>query len=166
MNLREKMLDTSGRPITQSLFLEIGYSDFSVYTLKEVDFEYNGVLMPSIKRLYLEMEDTTEYEFANKYFLGWKHWQRICENKALKPHIAEWREELEMKLRARAIKQMMDLSAEGSYQAVKWLADRGWDTRGAGRPSKADKEHNSALAERVENEYGADIHRLFAGQGK
>ena len=161
MNLREKMLDTSGRPITQSLFLEVGYSDFAVYTLKEVDFEYNGVVLPSIKRLYLEMEDTTEFEFAHTYFLGWKHWQRICENKALKTHINEWREELELKLRARAVRQMMALADEGSYQASKWLADRGWDTRGAGRPSKAEKERNNALNERVDNEYGADIHRLF-----
>lgn len=158
---KTKMLDTSGRPITQGLFLEMGYSEFSLYTFKDNDHEYKGTVYPSIKKIYLEMEDTTEYEFANTYFLGWKHWQRICENKMLRAHIDEWREELELKLRARAIKQMMDLATTGSYQASKWLADRGWDVRAAGRPSKAEKQKLAAINERVSNEYGADIHRLF-----
>ena len=158
---KSKLVDTSGRPLTQSLFLELGYSDYAVYTLKDVDHELNGKKYVSIKRLYLDMEDTTEYEFAKTYLLGWKHWQRLCENKQVLLHITEWREELELKLRARAVKQMMELAGSGSYQAAKWLADRGWDTRGAGRPSNAEKEKQKAIAERVSNEYGADIHRLW-----
>lgn len=162
---REDMLDSIGKPITQSLFLEIGYTSNSVYTLKEVDHEYEGRIYPSLKKLYLELEDTTEYEFANKYLLGWKHWQRIAENKALKPFVTEWREELELKLRSRAVKQMMELASGGSYQASKWLADRGWDTRGAGRPTKADKEKMSAIADKIDSEYSADILRLMPKQG-
>lgn len=162
---RDKMLTTDGRPITQSLFLEMGYTEHAVYTLKDYDHEHNGKIYLSLKRLYLELEDATEYEFANKYLLGWKHWQRMVENKGLTPHIHEWREELELKLRARATKQMMDLANQGSFQASKWLSDRGWDTRGAGRPSKAEKERNARLDDRVKDEYGADVLRLFANQG-
>lgn len=162
---KAKMLDTSNRPITQGLFLEMGYSEFALYTLKDNDHVYKDKEYPSIKRIYLEMEDTTEYEFANMYFLGWKHWARICENKMIRVHIDEWREELELKLRARAIKQMVDLANTGSYQASKWLADRGWDVRAAGRPTKAEKKQFAAAAERVNNEYGADIHRLFTKTG-
>lgn len=33
------MIDEMGRPITQSLFLEINYTDKAVYTLKEEDYE-------------------------------------------------------------------------------------------------------------------------------
>ena len=72
--MNKKLLtDGSGKPLTQGLFLEIGYSDSALYTLKDNDHEYNDKALPSIKRLYLEMEDVTEYEFANKYFLGWSH---------------------------------------------------------------------------------------------
>ena len=161
---KSKFLDNRGNPLTQSLFLELGYNQFAVYTLKENDYEYEGKLLPSLKRLYLEMEDVTEYDFASQHLLGWKHWVRLGENKNIRLHIDEWREELELKLRARAAKQMMELANAGSYQAAKWLADRGWSTRAAGRPTKAEKDGYKAIAERVNEEYSADVHRLFAGK--
>ena len=157
---REKFIDTGGRYYTQSLFLELGYQDAALYTLKDVDHEYNGVKYKSIKQFYLNMEDTTEYEFANTYFAGWNHWQKICANKAIREHIDEWRMELELKLRARAVKQMVILAETGSFQASKWLADKGWDMRGAGRPTKLEKEAHKAFNDRMNNEYGADIIRL------
>lgn len=149
-----------GRPLTQSLFLEIGYNESAVYTLKEIDHIHNGKTYPSLKRLYLECNDPTEYNFAIKYLLGWKHWLRLCENKGLKGHIQEWRDELEVKIRAEAIKQTISSAQAGSWQASKWLADRGWDTRGAGRPSAAEKEKAAKINELVQDEYGADILRM------
>lgn len=162
---REKFIDSGGRFLTQSLFLELGYGENSVYTLKDYDYEYKGNVYPSLKRLYLEMEDTTEYDFANTHLAGWKHWQRMCENKAILIHIEEWRFELELKLRARAVRQMLDLASTGSYQASKWIADKGWDVRGAGRPSKAEKEKNKAIEGRIADEYSGDVLRMFANQG-
>ena len=67
--------DSMGRPLTQSLFLELGYTEHSVYTLKEQDYAYKGKNYPSLKRLYLKEEDVTEYEFATKHLLGWQHWR-------------------------------------------------------------------------------------------
>lgn len=163
---REKMLDTSGRPMTQSLFLEVGYGEEAIYTLKEVDCMYKGKAYPSLKRLFLEMEDPTEYEFATTYLLGWKHWMRICENKLLRKHIDEWREELEMKLRSRAVKQAMQAAAStnGNFQAAKWLADRGWATKGAGRPSKDEVERESRIREQINDEFSGDVLRLMPKQ--
>lgn len=158
---REKFIDSSGRYLTQSLFLELGYNDFALYTLKDDDHTYNGIKYPSLKKRFLELEDTTEYEFANMYLAGWQHWQKICANKVILEHISEWREELELKLRARAVKQMVELANSGSYQASKWLADRGWDVRGAGRPTKLEKESHAASAKKVNDEYGNDIKRLL-----
>lgn len=158
---RNILTDASGKPLTQGLFLEIGYTESSIYTLKDNDHEYNGKLLPSIKRLYLEMEDVTEYEFANQYFLGWGHWQRICNNKVIRKHVDEWRVELELKLRARAAKLMVQQAEGGSYQAVKWLADRGWDVKKAGRPTKEDVESEKKAMAKAESEYGADIVRLY-----
>lgn len=161
---KNRLSDDSGRPLTQSLFLEIGYTDFSVYTLKDHDHEHNGKLYPSLKRLYVEMEDPTEYEFASTYLLGWKHWQRICENKQIRKHIDEWREELEYKLRSKAVKYMLTSANAGNYQAAKWFADKGWAQRGAGRPSKEELERHKAIESRMADEYSDDVVRLFQKQ--
>lgn len=158
----KKLLDSMGRPLTQSLFLEIGYSDYAVYTLKEQDYEYRGKVYPSLKRLYLEEEDPTEYAFAEKHLLGWQHWKRLCENKQIMKHIEEWREELELKIRSQAIRDMQNLCASesGNYSAAKFLADRGWEKRAAGRPSKAEKEKHLRIEEKIKEEFSADIKRL------
>lgn len=157
---KSKLSDAMGRPLTQGLFLELGYKDSAIYTLKDYDHEWEGKKYPSLKKIYLEMEDVTEYDFASQHLMGWKQWQRICENKALAEHVGEWREELEYKLRSRAAKQMIEQAGSGSYQATKWLLDRGWSTRSAGRPSSIEKQSHLAKEERVLNEYSADIVRL------
>jgi hypothetical protein len=153
--------EETGRYLTQSLFIEVGYEvDKAIYTIKDRDHEYKGKVYPSLKRLYLEMEDPTEYNFAQTYFASWPHWMRIYENKLFKTHIDEWREELEFKLRSKAAKQMIELAAQGNYQASKWLLDRGWTNRPAGRPSKAEKEAALAQDKRITDEYSADVIRL------
>lgn len=157
------MLDSMGKFRTQSLFLELGYGADALFTLKDQDHEHEGKTYPSLKRLYLEFEDPTEYEFANTVLLGWRHWQRMCENKVIRKHIDEWREELEVKLRSQAIRDAIQEAKKGHFQAAKWVADRGWSTRGAGRPSKADIEHEKKVQARIDNEYGADVIRMFKG---
>lgn len=159
---REQMQDVLGKPLTQGLFLEIGYGDNAVYTLKEQDHEHNGKHYLSLKRLYLECADPTEYEFATTYLLGWKHWLRICENKTLRVHIDEWRDELEIKLRSKGVKQIINAATGplANVQAAKWIADRGWSTRGAGRPTKAEIEREKKIQAGMTDEYGADILRL------
>ena len=159
---KEKLIDTMGRPLTQSLFLEIGYTDYAVYTLKECDYLYKGKHYPSLKKLYLAEEDPTEYSFAEKHLLGWQHWKRLCENKLIAKYVDEWREELELKIRSQAVRDMQGLCASenGNYSAAKFLADRGWEKRAAGRPSKAEKERHLRVEEKIQEEFSADIKRL------
>lgn len=159
---KDRLVDTMGRPLTQSLFLEIGYSEYAVYTLKEFDYKYKDKLYPSLKKLYLKEEDPTEYVFAEKHLLGWQHWKRLCENKLIRKHVDEWREELELKIRSQAIRDMQNLCASenGNFSAAKFLADRGWDKRGAGRPSKAEKERQERIQDRIEEEFAADVARM------
>ena len=160
---KNKLRDGRGRPLTQSLFLEVGYNtDFAVYTQKDEDYEYNGVVYPSLKKLYLAHEDPTEYDFACTYLLGWEHWQRICRNKMFKKMVENWREELELKLRSQAVRDIIELSTgDKGFQAAKWLADKGWDKRGAGRPSKEDIERETAVQSKLDQEYSADVVRLI-----
>lgn len=158
---RDQLLDAMGRPLTQSLFLEIGYSDAAVYTLKDIDHIYNGKTYPSLKRLFLSTNDPTEYQFAVKYLLGWKHWMRLCENKVLKGHFEEWRIELEVKIRSEALARTIEASQAGTYSATKYLADRGWDVRPAGRPTELEKAKHLKMEEKLNDEYGADVIRMI-----
>jgi len=160
---KSKFLDGGGKPLTQSLFLEINYDEnYAVYTLKDQDHEYNGKTYPSIKRLYLEMEDPTEYEFATKYLLGWQHWKRLCANAALRKHIDEWREELELKIVSQGVRDMINLTGSegGSFQAARWLAERGWEKRKAGRPSKAEIDKRVAQDAKIREDFEGDIARM------
>jgi len=158
---KKKFLDNEGRPRTQSLFLELGYNDdVALYTFKENDYIYKGKKFLAIKRLYLELADVTEYEFANTYFLSWPHWNRLCENKNIRAHIDQWREELELKMKTIAVKEIMSSAKNGSFQASRWLASRGWKQEGAGRPSKEDIARERKMLADIENEYSADVIRL------
>lgn len=159
---KDKMIGSNGAAITQSLFLEIGYkTNFAMFTLKDYDIEYKGNKYISLKKLFLAMEDVTEYEFANEYLLGWTHWQRIAENAQVKPYVDKWREELEIKIRAQAIRDIISMTAEGgSFQAAKWLADKGWDKKAAGRPKKEDKLKEAAQMQRIASEFEEDFARL------
>lgn len=160
---KSRLKDSQGRPLTQSLFLEIGYeTDKAVYTLKDEDHMYEGNIYPSLKRLFIEMEDVVEYDFAREYLLGWQHWQRLNRNKILAKHFQEWREELELAIRSQSIKNIIDMTATGdSFQASKWLADRGWDKKAVGRPTKSDKAREERMNKRLEDEFSADVVRLL-----
>lgn len=160
---KSKLRDVNGNPMTQGLFLEIGYNtDLAIFSLKDYDHTYKDVLYPSLKKLYLEEEDPTEYIFAEKYLLGWQHWKRMNDNAILSRHFQTWREELEIKLRAMAVRALRDMcqSENGNFQASKFLADRGWDKNKIGRPSKEELAKRERIGEKVDNEFKADIKRL------
>ena len=157
---KEQMVDSTGRPMTQSLFLETQYSPFAVYSLKDDDHIYNGKTYPSIKKLYLEIADPTEYAFATEYLLGIKHWFRICDNKLMQKHVEEWRFELELKLRSQGVKKMIGAARGGSLGAAKWLVDKGWSDRSAGRPSKEELEKEKKIRMNISDEYSEDMKRL------
>ena len=160
---KNRLKDSGGRPLTQGLFLEVGYNyETAVYSLKDEDHTAeNGVVYPSLKKLYLELEDPAEYAFATTYLLGWSQWKRILKNKNLRKHVDEWREELELKLRSQAVQDIIQMSADDKgFQAAKWLADRGWDKKGAGRPKKDTAEHDAKMDKRLDDEFTADILRL------
>lgn len=135
--MTSKFRDSQNKLITQGLFLELTYSPHAIYTLQGEDREYNGKKYLSIKKLYLECRDPTEYTFATKYFESWQHWLRICNNQAMVDHIQIWRDELEVLLVSEAVKQQQELAAKGNYNATKWLSERGWMDKTKGRPSKA-----------------------------
>lgn len=152
-----------GRYLTLSLFLEISYAPNAIYTLKDVDYEYNGKMYYSLKKLYLETGDPTEYKFANQFLAGWDHWQKIINNKQLLSYIESWRVELEIKLRSdgvMAVRQHARSHNPTAWQAAKWLADKGWDVRGVGRPSKEEVDREVKIKAGVVSQFDEDSERL------
>lgn len=159
---RDMFVDDRGRYRTQSLFLEIAYDTDALFTLKDYDHEYKGKTYPSLKRMFLEDSDPTEYIFATNRLAGWEHWQKISENKVLAVHINKWRFELELKLRSEGIKHVIHSARKkGNWLAGKFLAERGWEVRaGAGRPGKEEIERSIAIDKAIASEYEDDFARL------
>jgi hypothetical protein len=130
-----------GNRLTKGLFYETTSSDKSavVYTLKDEDH----LGFPSLRRLYLEAGDPTEFKFAVSALDGWDHWTDLCESSWFKPYLARWRSELELKIKSAALARIMTeakTSSKNSFMANRYLVERAWESRGeskAGRPSKA-----------------------------
>ena len=158
-----------GAWITQSLFIEIGYNtDLAMFTLQDEDKEYKGKTYISLKKLFLEMEDPTEYLFATSYLGGWQHWKRMDKNAQLTTHIDEWREELQLKLKAQGVKSMINealMGGRGQATAARWLASNGWledgEAKKVGRPkAKVDVAKAEKGEKIIKEAFEEDLNRL------
>lgn len=137
-----------GRWATKHLFLETYldtlYPDVStvVYTLGEEDKDG----YPSLKKLYLQMNDLTEYKFATTHLGGWNHWQQLVGTEWFREHVMQWRTELELKNISEALIRIRDeaeMDGRNAFQANRFLATRGWiasedKQERRGRPSKSE----------------------------
>jgi hypothetical protein len=132
--------------LTEGLFLETPRdTDTALYTLQPWDKESNGKLYPSIHKLYVEMMDVAEWEFANKYFGGYDHWLTIKSKDFFKETYAAMVKELNAKIRGMSLKNMMQQAAEGvaSQATLKYLADNDYLPKAAvGKASRKKPENN------------------------
>ena len=158
------MKDIKGAWRTASLFIEYPTPQYPpVYTLNEEDRTVNGVFYPSLRKIYLSYNHTpeNEYDFAIEVLGSWEHWLRLCRGQ-ISQHIKAWREELEVKVRARAIKSLMKTSLEESSAgatASKWLAEKGYAPK-RGRPSKEEKAGYLKQEERINDAVDEDLARV------
>jgi len=155
--------DAMQRPRTLSLFLETNQSSLDpIFTLKEDDHTLHGVLYYSLKKIYLEIADPTEYQFAQLVFGSWKHWKKLCDSPPIKPHIEEWRDELEIKLTSQAVRSMIETAQEEGSKGVtaaKYVAERGWEKQ-AGRPSKQEVERTKKKYAGIRDEIDEDAKNI------
>lgn len=143
---------------TKGLFYETTLPDErpefgTSWTLKEKDLIVGDKIYRSMKRTYLDMEDVTEYDFAMATLGSYKHWERLVESPIIRKHIDQWRKELNLKLKARAMKAIINAATvdeKSSFQAMKYLADNEYLDKKAkrGRPSK--EEVSAELRREVE----------------
>lgn len=144
-----------------------GISDepqFILYTIAREDTKY-----PSLYQAYMNEEDFTEFNFASKYFESYQHWKKVCELKLFAGHISEWREELELKVKARNLKSLIDKAVEDTSVAKfllgnKWIEDtqkiKGTNLRG--RPSKEEIKGHLRLISSQEKQIDDDYERIKA----
>lgn len=140
--------------LTKSLFLEYKYiptvTDNTMYCLSDNDRDS----YPSLRRLYLECEDPTEYTFAKQHLGGWTHWKYLCDEAFFQPIVESWREELSVLLKSRALaaikSEAMTNDSKKAYDAHKYLLEEGWikDTRRA-KAGRRSKEIISAEADKI-----------------
>ena len=152
----------TGNFLTQALFFELKNDhERALYTLKEEDYTLpDGRVLPSLKQLYLECGDPTEYSFATEYFYSWKHWQRCLGNKLVIKEVRDWREELEIKLRSEGLKGAINNAMDGNYQANKWLVEKGCVEKKAGRPTNEQVEGELKQASRLRVAHEEDLERI------
>lgn len=134
---------------TKALFFETTLPEYRIemepeWTLKEKDHLANdGKTYRSMKKIYLEMEDVTEYNFALATLGSFVHWETLCKSPWFKEHIDQWRKELNLKLKAKGMKSIIHAATTDenlSFQAMKYLADNQYLDKVSkrGRPSKED----------------------------
>lgn len=154
-----KFRDKMGRWHTQALFVECHQyvkGMKPMYTLNE----YKGY--PSIKKAFLDYEDPTGYKVATEWLGGYDHWKKLCSLKWFREHLEQWEEELEVKMKCKAISKMNELAAGDNAvakDASKFLVNKEWEGK-RGRPTKAEIEKNTKVNTRVSNVLESDFKLL------
>jgi len=151
-----------------SIFYELRSKEVNgkppIWTLGDYDRIVDGVTYPSLRGIYLDCEDPTEYKFAIKAFGSWKFWDRIKANKELcRLAFDSWREELDVLLVSKGVSSVISEvgNGKGSFVAAKYLTERGWikkkDTRG--RPSKKTIANEATKMIKVKDEVELELER-------
>lgn len=141
---------TNGRFYSGSLFLDVwkGMSDGyrrhnPVFTLFD-DGEFEGEPLINCRTTFIEEADPTGYKWAMKYLASWQHWQRLITFSWFQEALAQWQEELAIKLHSEAIEEIVNLSRSSTSDAqrlgaAKYLAERGWEKKAPrGRPKTSE----------------------------
>lgn len=104
---------------------------------------------------YLSMDDPSGYFFAETWIEdGFRKWVDMQNAYGVKDELKEWKNTLEMKLQAQGILNIAR-QKDTSFQAAKWLADRGWSEKG----DKRTKEHKKKTQETLDH-IKEDMERL------
>lgn len=155
----------NGQRLLRGLFYEETTSKETqpLYTIKDYD-EHN---LPSLFRLYMEMEDETEYLFATAYLDGYEHWEMLCQCTWFQPIVERWRKELQLKLTAKRLKVLIDdstdITSKSRTSSARYLLEQGWRTKEEikrGRPSKDEVRHELDKQVKEEKTVQEDLARI------
>ena len=159
MKYLKKARGANGKPYMKALFSEFCKPEerdtIMVFNLSTEDKEDSL----SLHNIYISYSDPTEYQFAIEVFGSYDHWKMISESVKMKPFVAKWREELEVKLRSEAIRETISKSKiEAGFAATKWIAEAGWKPKQ--RQTIAQKKRQEAVEQKIEHEVEDDLARM------
>lgn len=164
LNTTNQLKDHLGRYRTYSLFIERPSPDMQpLWSWKDEDQIVDGVTYPSLKKIYFSYDHVPgfEYEFAMAAFNSWDHWIKLT-NCGLRGIFTEWRNELEIRNKADAIRMLFKTSKESNAagaNAAKYIAESGYQSK-RGRPSKADVERERKVAAGIDKALEDDVERM------
>lgn len=155
------------KPMSKSLFVEFmnnanSNPDNAIMTLARTDREVDGVVYPSLYRLYhlYADEDPTEYTFAMEVFGTWDFWENLACHEHVKVHVERMREENRVRQKSKAVRIIMNESvnprSKSKFTAAKFLYEQGYVTRNQKVSKDEDKEEKGKVLSFVE----ADAKRL------
>lgn len=160
--------DAIGRWRTKSLFYEA--NDYriedAIFTLGEEDKTVKGKDLISLRKRFVDADDPTGYLIANEYLGGYAHWEAICKSAALSQEVEKWQEELEVKLRCIGLSNTIKSAKAGNFNAAKFLAEKGWGKRLAGRPTKDEVAREAKIQATISNEFEDDLKRMAVTHGE
>ena len=157
--------NTNNRYYKALFFEETGADKATVvYTLKDVDHEG----FPSLYRLYMDLDDPTEWEVANQLMDGWEHWENLCTCTWFKPIVERWRKEVELRMKSKAlvrIRSEAKTASKEAFAANKYILEKGWEPKegsrnGRGRPTKDDIKKAADDLAKASNQLSDDYLRL------
>lgn len=152
---------TNGIYYTKQLFYETAdvEREFVLYTLKNEDHEG----FPSLRRLYMEISDETEFKVADTLFGGWPHWKKLLQCSWFLEYLQEWREELRVKTTSLSLSKLILAAEKGDAKVNQYLLDRELrlSRSSVGRPTKAKIKQEAALLVQAQDDIKEDLKRLL-----
>lgn len=150
---KDRLTNALGHYLTVGLFEEFRRADVAVEPMFKLSVW---------KKVYLELQDPTEYAPAMLLLGNWQHWLALRENKQLAKIFNEWAQELDIKLRSVGVRNMISLAgstAPGAAGSAKWLAEAGYitDKRLTTKEGKAKEQE---VKDAVKDRTAEDIRRL------
>ncbi len=160
--------NASGQYLLKQLFYETASTGESLraadtersrvlYTLKDQD--YMGY--PSLRRLYLQEADESEFLVASKYFGGWPHWKRLLQCSWFLDYLSDIREELSVKQAAQNLQRIREKATGGDFQSNRYLLEGSWRPKDSvGRPSKKKIKEEADRLFKSSEEISDDLDRI------
>ncbi len=146
-SLKPVLFDSTGKMKTTGLFEETKFaSNKTPAPFKLSDWH----------ETYIAILDPTEYTQALEILGSWEHWQALRGNETLAKHFDNWKVEVEIKIRAEAVRNLIVQSKTPSGStAAKWLAEAGFNPKDMRFKKSRDTEDRirREMQEQVESDF-------------
>jgi len=166
---KHSMKDVNNNFLTVSLFWEKRSAEGEkkyppLFTIKDKEHIVKGKEYVSLKRIYMSYDHVPgmEYEFAMDVFGDWLQWKNIADVSALREVVQEWRDEVDMRIKAAAMKTLLQQSRDVEKGLAASRAILAGEHKGSkrGRPSKAEVERERKIASGMRETLEEDMARL------